>query len=314
LTEARPIILVTGASGFVGSHLTPALAGEWRVRRVLRTPSGTADEVLVETIGPATEWGPGLRGVETVIHLAARVHRQNEDHEIDLYRDINTEGTLHLARSAANAGVRQFVFVSTVLVNGRSNDGRLPFSEDDILTPRGVYGMSKAAAEKGLSTLAQDCDMRVTIIRPPLIYGAGAKGNFNRLVKAVKLGIPLPFAAVRNRRAFLSVENLASFIVHRLSHTDNKFELFLLADKEQVSTPDFIRRLAMAAGIGPRLFPMPTSVLSALLRISGQADAHESVLGSLELNTSRAAATGWRPPVSLDEGLRHAMAGMADDD
>lgn len=315
LTESRPIVLVTGSNGFVGSHVVPALMqGGWAVRRVLRALSGGVDEVFVEAIGSATDWRAALTDVQAVVHLAARVHRQHEDHEIDLYRDINTEGTLHLARCAANAGVSQFVFISTVLVNGRSNDGRPPFSEEDVLTPRGVYGMSKAAAETGLMALAQDSGMRITVIRPPLIYGAGAKGNFNRLAKAVKLGIPLPFAAIRNQRAFLSVDNLASFILHRLSQADSRFDVFLLADEEQVSTPEFIRRLAKAEGVSPRLFPMPTPVLSALLRIGGQTEVHESLLGSLELNTSKAAATGWRPPVSLDEGLRQAMAGNASDD
>jgi UDP-glucose 4-epimerase len=300
-------VLVTGASGFVGQHLVPVLARDgWAVRRAVRTPSGSHDDVLVESIGPATDWRAALVGVDAVVHLAARVHRQNEDHEIELYRNINIEGTLHLARCAANAGVRQFIFVSTVLVHGRSNEGRAPFREDDILTPRGVYGMSKAAAEAGLEALAQDSDMDVTVIRPPLVYGAGAKGNFRLLVKAVKLGMPFPFAAIRNQRAFLSVENLTSFILQRLSHADRKFDVFLLADEEQVSTPEFIRRLAKAAGATSRLFPVPTPVLSALFRISGHPEARDSLIGSLELDVSKAASTGWRPQVTLDEGLRLA--------
>jgi UDP-glucose 4-epimerase len=203
---------------------------------------------------------------------------------------------------------RQFIFVSTVLVHGRSNDGRAPFSENDVLTPRGLHGMStKAAAEAGLRTLAQDGDERVTVIRPPRVYGAEAMGNFALLAKAVRRGIPLPFAAIRNYRALLSVENLTSFILQRLSRADKNFDVFLVADREQVSTPEFVERLARAAGTSPKLFSMPTSVLAALLRVSGRQEACDSLIGSLELDLSKAASTGWRPPTTLHEGLRLAL-------
>jgi UDP-glucose 4-epimerase len=309
MTSGRPIVLVTGASGFVGRHLSPVLAQDgWLVRRaVRRLPSGP-DDVVIESIGSDTDWSTALEGVEAVVHLAARVHHPNEEYATELYRSINTEGTLHLARCAASAGVRQFIFVSTILVHGRSNDGRSPFSERDALTPQGLYGQSKAAAEAGLRSLAQESDMSITVIRPPLVYGSGAKGNFALLARAVKLGIPLPFAAIRNHRAFLSVENLASFISMRLLKPDGQFEIFLVADVEQVSTPDFIRRLARAAGTRSRLFPMPTSLLSTLLTISGRQEAHDSLIGSLELDLSKAASTGWQPKVTLDEGLQLALA------
>jgi UDP-glucose 4-epimerase len=309
-SSARPVVLVTGASGFVGRHLSPVLARDgWAVRRAVRHSSSADDDVVIESIGAETDWSAALAGVEAVVHLAARVHHPHEEYASELYRTVNTEGTLHLARCAARAGVRQFIFVSTVLVHGRSNDGRAPFSEKDVLTPRGLYGLSKAAAEAGLRKLAQECDMRITVIRPPLVYGAGAKGNFAALVKSVRRGIPLPLAAIRNHRAFLSVENLASFISRRLSTPDGKFEVFLVADAEQVSTPEFIRRLAKAAGTEPRLFPMPTSLLSMLLTVSGRQEAHDSLIGSLELDLSKAASTGWRPEVTLDEGLQHALSG-----
>jgi UDP-glucose 4-epimerase len=245
-----------------------------------------------------------------VVHLAARVHHKHEEHAVQLYRNVNIAGTLHLARSAATAGVRQFIFVSTVLVHGRSNEGRAPFSEEDILTPRGLYGMSKAAAEAGLRTLARDSDMKISVIRPPLVYGAGAKGNFALLTRAVNLGLPLPFGAIRNQRAFLAVQNLSSFILRRLAHPDptSNFEIFLVADTEQVSTPEFIERLAKAAGKNSRLFGMPPDLLSTLLSVMGRQDTHDSLIGSLELNLAKAIATGWQPQVSLDEGLRLALS------
>jgi UDP-glucose 4-epimerase len=312
MKDSRPVVLVTGASGFIGRHLVPELeSAGWIVRQAWRTPSEGGNGVLINTIGPTTDWQGALVGVDSVVHLAARVHHPNEEHAVELYRTANVEGTLHLARCAASAGVRQFVFVSTILVNGRSTDGRRPFSESDILTPRGVYGRSKAVAESGLEAMAQDGDMRITVIRPPLVYGAGARGNFKLLARAVQLGIPLPFGSIQNRRAFLAVENLSSFVVQRLAHATGVFDVFLVADAEQVSTPEFVRRLSRAAGVTLRLFPLPVSILSRLLKMSGRPEIHDSIIGSLELDVSKAAATGWCPAVTLDEGLRLA-AGMVE--
>jgi UDP-glucose 4-epimerase len=305
----RPTVLVTGASGFVGRHLAPTLTREgWTVRRAVRQLSGNPEEARIQTIGPGTDWEAALAGADAVVHLAARVHHQSEKFAYKLYQDVNVEGTLHLARCAVKAGVRQFVFLSTVLVYGRSNDGRAPFSEEDILTPRGLYAMSKAKAEDGLRSLAESHEMSITVVRPPLVYGSGAKGNFVSLVRAVKLGIPLPFAAIHNQRAFVSVQNLASFVASRLAKPAGKFDVFLVADDEQVSTPEFIRRLASAAGRRALLFPVPAPLLSALLAISGRPEARQSLIGSLQLDVSKAASTGWRPPLTLDEGLRLALS------
>ena len=307
MIDDRPVVLVTGASGFIGRHLIPALeSGGWTVRRALRFTTGAENEVLIDTIGSETSWERSLVGVDSVVHLAARVHHPYEEHARELYQEINVEGTLRLARSAADAGVRRFVFISTILVNGRSTDGRGPINEDDELTPRGLYGVSKAVAETRLRKLSQNSGMQITVIRPPLVYGAGAKGNFQLLTRVVQRGIPLPFASINNRRAFVAVENLASFIQQRLSDANEGYEVFLVADDEQVSTPEFVRRLAKAAGASSHLFPMPISALSALLKIGGRREVHDSLIGSLELDLSKVASTGWRPIVTLDEGLRLA--------
>ncbi|MBR0779091.1 NAD-dependent epimerase/dehydratase family protein [Bradyrhizobium diazoefficiens] len=310
MSGSKPVVLVTGASGFVGRHLVPALArAGWTVRRAVRTPQGLDDEVVIKTIGADTDWQAALDGVDAVVHLAARVHHKHEEHAVTLYRNVNILGTLHLAGSAATAGVRQFIFVSTVLVHGRSNEGRAPFCENDVLTPRGLYGLSKAAAEAGLKTIAYASAMNISVIRPPLVYGAGAKGNFALLKRAVDLGVPLPFAAIRNHRAFVAVQNLSSFIQRRLAYPDpaSNFEIFLVADQEQVSTPEFIERLARASGKRARLFGVPPSLLGRLLGAIGRQDTRDSLISSLELDVSKAMATGWQPEVSLDEGLRLAL-------
>ncbi|MET3361484.1 MULTISPECIES: NAD-dependent epimerase/dehydratase family protein [Bradyrhizobium] len=303
-------VLVTGANGFIGRHVTPTLEREgWSVRRAVLHSEGIDNEVVIESIGPNTDWSAALEGIDCVVHLAARVHHKYEEHAVQLYHDVNTAGTLHLARRAAMAGVHHFIFVSTVLVHGRSNDGRAPFSEVDLPTPQGLYGKSKAAAEAGLRALARESAMKISVIRPPLVYGAGAKGNFALLTRAVNLGLPLPFAAIQNRRAFLAVQNLSSFIFYRLAHPDREgnFDIFLIADHEQVSTPEFIERLAMASNKKPRLLSVPPKLLCRLFDLIGQQGIQDSLIGSLQLDTSKAIATGWRPQVPLDEGLRLAL-------
>jgi UDP-glucose 4-epimerase len=308
MKDGRLVVLVTGANGFVGQNVAPVLTSNGMiVRRATRKPSSYANTVIIDAIGPQTNWEEALIGVDAVLHLAARVHHPREEHATEIYRSINTDGTLHLARCAAKAGVRQFIYLSTVLVNGSSTDGRPPFREDDPMVPRGVYGLSKAAAEAGLEAIAKDTDMSITVIRPPLIYGVGALGNFRLLVKAVERGISLPFGSIHNRRAFIGVENLAAFIVHRLTHPGSKFDVFLVSDDEQLSTPEFVRRIARALGKKSRIVPLPLFALKLLLRLIGRPEAIDSVTGFLEVDVSKALKTGWRPQLGLDEGLRSAL-------
>ena len=228
ISGSHPVVLVTGANGFVGRHLPPVLFREgWNVRRAVRSLSRADDDVAIPSIGPLTDWSEAVRGAQAVVHLAARVHHPNEEGAVDLYRTVNTEGTLQLARAAAAAGVTRFIYVSTALVNGSCTDGRAPFREDDDFHPRGIYGLSKAEAELGLAQMSANMPMTVTVLRPPMVYGPGAAGNFKLLVRAIQLGIPLPFASLRNRRAFVSAQNLASFITNRLTYfwwrTKNRF-------------------------------------------------------------------------------------------
>jgi UDP-glucose 4-epimerase len=306
--DGRPVVLVTGASGFIGRNLAPVLEGDgWIVRRVVRKPPLGRDDVLVQSIDGATNWDAPLLDVDAVVHLAARVHHTKSNGEDDLYRSVNRDGTLRLAECAAAAGIGHFIYMSTISVNGSKTNGHGPFREADALAPKGPYPISKAEAEQGLAILAKTTNLKITVIRPPLVYGPTAPGNFRRLLGAIRLGVPLPFAAIRNRRAFVSIDNLVSFIAFRLTHPERSFEVFLIADEEQVSTPEFARRVAKACGSRARLFPLPDSVLDMFLKLTGRPEFGDSVLGSMEIDVAKALKTGWRPIVGLDEGLLNAV-------
>jgi UDP-glucose 4-epimerase len=307
----RGTVLVTGADGFVGKHTVRALAQRgWHVRLAQRSGAGPGlDVVSGLDLGPSTDWSAALNGVQTIVHLAARAHRgkriqQREQH---LYASINVDGTLKLARDAIKAGVRHFIFLSSIAVNGSTSDGRQPFSERDLAAPDTVYGRSKAEAESGLAALAAQGQMSVTAIRAPMIYGRGAQGNFGRLSAVVRQGFPLPFGEIRNRRAFLGIDNLTAFILARAAEAGcSPFEVFLVADDQQVSTSDFIGKLAAAYYRPTRLFSVPPAILRLPLRYFGL-DA--TLLGSLEIDTTKARATGWSCVKTLDEGLDAALSG-----
>ncbi|WP_315718576.1 MULTISPECIES: NAD-dependent epimerase/dehydratase family protein [unclassified Bradyrhizobium] len=308
---SKPIALVTGSNGFIGSALIRALdnAG-WSVRRAVRVATGQAGEVVVGSIGRATVWEDSVKGADAVIHLAARVHDNAGNKLEESYREVNTAGTLSLAAAAANLGVRDFIFVSTVLVHGRANMGA-PLREADPPLPDTAYAASKLAAEQGLRGLGSS--MRITVVRPPLVYGQGARGNFALLQKAVLAGIPLPLADIDNRRAFVSRDNLVSFVLHRLCNSGAAFDTFFVADDEQVSTSEFVKRLARAAGKSERMFSLPPSVLRLLLKASGRGGTIGSLTGSLELDIAKVYQAGWRPVETLDEGLRRSFLTCAPD-
>jgi UDP-glucose 4-epimerase len=302
-------ILVTGATGFVGRHLVPSLENQgWLVRRAMRQAAVEPTDFHVGPIGPLTDWKLALQGVDTVIHLAAQAHNRYDSRDSGSYTSVNTDGTLRLARCCAEAGVRHFVFLSTILVSGNTTDGRAPFQETDPPNPRSIYAKSKAAAEQGLFSLAAGSPMKVTIIRPPLVYGQAAMGNFRTLLMAVKHGRLLPFGSIKNRRAFISVENLASFIEYQISNPQDGFEVFQVADEQQVSTPEFISEIARALGTSARLKSVPPLLLKLLFRAARRPEAYDSVVRSMVISIDKALGTGWRPPLSLAEGLSRAVS------
>jgi nucleoside-diphosphate-sugar epimerase len=303
-------ILVTGATGFVGRALVHRLLADGRSVRAAVRGSSTplppgAEAVTVGEIDPHTDWDVALAGVDAIVHLAARAHvlRDASADVHALYRAVNALGALRLAEAAAAAGVRRFVFLSSVRVHGERSAGA-PLTEASPLVAIDPYGRSKAEAERGLATLASAGRLDPVILRPPLVYGPGARGNFARLVRLVARGVPVPLGAVRNRRSLVYVGNLVDAISRVLDHPAAAGETFMVSDGEDVSTPELVHRIARAIGIRARLLPVPVSLLRLGGMLLGRTDDVARLLDDLVVDSGKIRARlGWCPPFTLDEGL-----------
>lgn len=305
-------VLVSGASGFVGRALCGYLnTHEHVVVPAVRGASGLAGEVVVGDICGATDWMAALAGCDAVVHLAARVHVMNDisQNPLALYRATNTEGTLNLARQAAQAGVKRFVFVSTIKVNGEGRDA--PYRETDEAAPEDAYAISKWEAEQGLQQIAQETGLDVVILRPPLVYGPGVKANFLRLIQIIKRGWPLPLGAIRNRRSLLYLGNFVDAIRLCVEHPAAAGQTFLLDDGEPVSTPELIRAVACALGRPVRLLAVPVWMLEAAGTLLGKRAAVARLTGSLFVDGSAIRSRlGWTPPYSMAAGLATTVAAL----
>lgn len=305
-------VLVTGANGFVGRALCARLdkAGHQAVPGV-RRPCGMSDEKVVGDIDEATHWAEAVDGCQAVVHLAARVHVMHDTatDPLDEFRRTNVDGTLNLARQAAAAGVRRFVFISSVKVHGESTLPGRPFSERDAPAPQDAYGLSKLEAEQGLLAMAQATGMELVVIRPPLVYGPGVRANFQSLMRAVAKGLPLPLAAVDNRRSLVALDNLVDLIATCMAHPAAANQDFLVSDDEDLSTPELIRELARAMGKPPRLFALPMGLLRALAALTGRKSTLERVCGNLQVDMTKARTIlAWNPPQSVREGLSQTVS------
>jgi nucleoside-diphosphate-sugar epimerase len=311
-------ILVTGAQGLVGSVLIEkALDLGFKVRASSRAAPPSTDprreNVSSGEITPDRDWMPVLRGIGTVIHCAARVHvmRENLADPLAAFRLVNTAGTLNLGRQAAVAGVKRFVFISSVKVNGEFSPSERGFSELDAAAPQDAYGVSKHEAEVGLRQLAAETGIEVVIVRPPLVYGAGVKANFAALMRAVGRGLPLPLGAVRNRRSLVALDNLVDFIMTCVVHPAAANQTFLVSDGCDLSTAELVRGMARAAGVPARLLPVPLWVLTGGAAVFRKGDALQRLCGNLQVDISKARSMlDWTPPASVDEGLRRAVLGI----
>jgi UDP-glucose 4-epimerase len=302
--------LVTGATGFVGTALCARLAdcGHGVVPAV-RSKSGLPHEVVVGNLDASTDWRPALTGCDAVLHLAARVHVMEDaaQNPLALYRATNTEATLNLARQAAQAGVKRFVFISTIKVNGEGRDA--PYRETDAAAPEDAYAISKWEAEQALQQIAADTGLEVVILRPPLVYGPGVKANFMRLLRTVERGWPLPLGAIRNRRSLLYLGNFVDAIRLCLEHPAAAGQIFLLDDGEPVSTPELIRAVARAMGRSARLLAVPVGMLELAGALLGKRAAVSRLTGSLYVDSSAIRSRlAWTPPYSLQQGLAATVA------
>lgn len=307
-------LLLTGSTGFLGSrlatvlHSNPDINLTAAVRRRIEIPA--AHVVEVQGLDANTDWSAVLTNQQVVIHAAARAHIMKDEVADPLaeYRRINVDGTVNLARQAAAAGVKRFIFISSINVNGEQTSLGSPFLVDDVVAPKDVTGVSKWEAEQGLQQLAADTGMELVIIRPPLVYGPGVKGNFASMIKLVAKGLPLPLGAIHNQRSLVSVDNLVDLIITCIDHPAAANQVFLAGDGQDLSTTELLRGVARAMGKPARLIPVPSSLLMLGATLLGKKAVAQRLLGSLQVDISKAREVlGWEPPVSVEEGLKRCF-------
>jgi nucleoside-diphosphate-sugar epimerase len=310
-------VLVTGANGFVGRQLCAELIRrEYPVKAAVRTPDGlnaVEQAAVVGQIDGRTDWTQALDGVDVVIHLAARVHVMKEAAADPLaeFRKVNVQGTEHLARQAASAGVKRLVYVSSIKVNGEETTGRLSYTEQDEPMPQDPYGVSKWETEQVLHRVAAETRLEIVVVRPPLVYGPNVKGNFAQMLKALRYGVPLPLASVHNQRSLVYVGNLVDALIVCAGHPEAAGQTYLVSDGEDVSTPELLRQLGSAIGHPARLLPCPAALLKLAGRLVGRSDQMDRLLGSLQVDSGKIRRKlNWTPPYSLQQGLS-ATAGQS---
>ncbi|MCK5649132.1 MAG: SDR family oxidoreductase [Gammaproteobacteria bacterium] len=308
-------ILITGSSGFIGQYLSHLLGNN--AYDVIHTYRHLPDEytpensnhIAVGNIEPQTRWQTALTGVDVVVHLAARVHVMQETHAdpLEAFRAVNTQGTMNLARQAVAAGVKRFVYLSSIKVNGEQTLDK-PFYADDKPEPQDPYAVSKFEAEQQLLVLGKETGLEVVIIRPPLVYGPGVKGNFSRLIRLVKKSIPLPLAGINNSRSLVNIQNLCSLIEACLVHPKAAGEVFLISDGRDLSTSELFAQIAQALGKKSRLFYLPGFLIKFLTYIIGRSAEYERLFGSLQVDIAKnKKLLDWSPHVSVETGIKKAV-------
>lgn len=312
------MILVTGGTGFVGSALLKRLLNDGLEARASARSSLPAELNDVQChknrdMTASTDWNAALIRVHAVVHCAARVHVMQDDSAdpLQAYREVNVNGTLNLASQAAQAGVRRFVFISSVKVNGEATQPGEPFTADDVPSPLDPYGVSKQEAEQGLREIEAQTGMEVVIVRPPLVYGPGVKANFAAMMRWVARGMPLPLGAIHNARSMVALDNLVDLLMTCLKHPNAAGHTFLVSDGEDVSTTELLRRTANAMGKKALLLPVPAFLLEWGASLLGKRAVAQRLCGSLQVDIEKTRRLlGWNPPLTVDEGLKKTVEGM----
>lgn len=307
-------ILVTGATGFLGQRLCSVLneRSSFDVTAVVRAGRSVCANRVVEinNIGKDNDWSTVLEGARVVIHAAARAHimKDEVDDPLAEYRKVNVDGTLNLAHQAAKAGIKRFIFISSIKVNGEQTHAGSAFRAEDPPAPEDPYGISKYEAESGLMELASTTGMEVVIIRPPLVYGPDVKGNFASMINIVRKGVPIPFGAIANKRSLVGIDNLVDLIVTCVAHPKAANQIFLASDGKDLSTTELLRAVADARGRKSRLIPVPSSFLTFCASVLGKRAMAQRLVGSLQVDISKTREVlDWEPPVTVEEGLRRCF-------
>lgn len=289
------MVFVTGASGFIGRNVIERLRHDRRMYQIIKRNEGL-------------EKGLDGSGSDVVIHLAARAHRTKNEvvDPIAEYRRVNVDATLSLAREAAALGVKRFIFISSIGVNGNIN--RLPFTENDTPSPSDYYAQSKWEAEQGLWEIQNDTGMELVIIRPPLVYGPNAPGNFGSLIRWIEKGVPLPLGSIKNQRSLVSVDNLVDLMITCIDHPAAANQMFLAGDGQDLSTTELLQGVATAIGKPSKLIPVPAPILMFAATVLGKRRDAQRLLGSLQVDITKTRdLLGWTPPISVEEGLRRCF-------
>ena len=304
-------ILVTGASGFIGKALIQKLTYLDRPVSAVVRQSSHSECISIGEISADTDWSTFVKDQDYIIHTAARVHVMKEKsvESLSAFRKVNVDGTLKLAGQAASAGVKRFIFLSSIKVNGEFTLPDRPFIAEDSPSPEDPYGQSKFEAEQGLIKLAMETGIEVVIIRPPLVYGPGVKGNFANMMRWIEKGVPLPLGCIPNQRSLIALDNLIDLIITCIDHPSAANQIFLASDGQDLSTTALLREVAHVMNKPCRLLPIPPSLLNFAAKITGKQAVAQRLLASLQVDISKnEALLGWKPPISVTEGLRCCVA------